>query len=356
MKLAMEQGALDQVLNASPSARERRPAAASEITPRISGGVATIPVQGPLFYQPSWIHSYFGIDVTTYAGLADAVRMADANPLVQSIDFAIYSPGGSVDGLYDFLSVLGATQKPTRAVVDNLCASAAYAIATACDSIVATNEAATFGSVGVVLTLPTNSPYSVEITSTEAPLKRVDPTSPEGAASWRGYLDQLHQLMAEGIAKGRKTSVDKVNADYGRGAVLTAREALRRGMIDQVLPSQAGAAKKGSRMNKAELRTAHPALYEEIVAEGEAKERDRCTAHVVGARGSGLTERAMTAIEKGEAITSTIQMEYQMAAVAKRELNARAQDPAPVVVSTPTAPDAVSANDAAAAKLMDGMF
>lgn len=85
--------------------------------------------------------------------LRQDIRKATADESIDGIVLILDSPGGTVSGTSDLADdVRNATQaKPTLALVEDLCASAAYWLASACDRIIATNETALVGSIGTFI-------------------------------------------------------------------------------------------------------------------------------------------------------------------------------------------------------------
>ncbi|HEU5076029.1 MAG TPA: S49 family peptidase, partial [Polyangiaceae bacterium] len=150
--------------------------------------------------------------------------------------------------------------------------SAAYALAAATGNIEATHAAATFGSVGVVTSMFVDSRI-VHLSSTDAPKKRPDPKTPEGQADIREHLDAVHDLFADAIASGRKTTKANVNQNFGRGAVVLAAEAKKRGMIDSIRSTPvkrttSAKAQKGTleMSSLSNLRASNRTLYDQFVA------------------------------------------------------------------------------------------
>jgi ClpP class serine protease len=224
---------------AQVEAFEKRTEASSTGVPRnlkIAGDVAEITIEGVLSNKPDIWAYWFGGGNCTYESIRQSLALAAADPAIKRVVLNIASPGGYVDGLFDTLAALEAFSKPktTRASQAD---SAAYALAAMGGSIEATNPAAEFGSVGVVSTYYIDDTI-VEITSTNAPNKRPDPTTPEGQAVIREFLDAIHDLFVDAIARGRATTKDLVNANFGRGAVLLAKDAKRLGMIDKIAKPQ----------------------------------------------------------------------------------------------------------------------
>jgi signal peptide peptidase SppA len=80
--------------------------------------------------------------------VADAVRKAGEDPAVRAIVLDCDSPGGSVAGVADCARAVRSSEKPVVALASDLCASAAYWIASQADALVVgiTGEV---GSVGV---------------------------------------------------------------------------------------------------------------------------------------------------------------------------------------------------------------
>jgi ClpP class serine protease len=170
--------------------------------------------------------------------------MAQSDPGVQSVVLLVDSPGGHVGGLFALLDELEAFSKPKRVVAASA-QSAAFAIASLGGRIEATGRGAQFGSVGVAATMSVDD-HVVNIASTAAPKKRPDVRTEQGRADVREYLDQIHALFVETIARGRRTNAARVNASFGRGATLLADAALSAGMIDSIAQVTAGARQTGA--------------------------------------------------------------------------------------------------------------
>lgn len=200
----------------------------------VAGSTATIAVRGVLLPQRAWLLDAFGVSQTGYDEITDAIAKARADRSVAAVRFDIASPGGAIDGLFEALDAVRALRAEKRtSVISTLAASAAYALAAAAGPITARTEADAFGSIGIVATYAVND-GAVDVTSTDAPNKRPDVRSEAGRAAVRAYLDQVHELFAEAIATGRGVSVATINTNYGRGGVMTARAALKAGVIDAI--------------------------------------------------------------------------------------------------------------------------
>lgn len=306
------------------------------------GKTAEISISGVLTKTPSFLAMLFGGGNTTYTEITAALAEADVNPDVEEIILAIDSPGGSIDGLFDTLAAIEAVDTPITAQVPNLAASAAFAIASQADRVVAGNRAARFGSVGIVATFAVDTD-TVSVTSTDAPKKVPDITTEEGKAIVREELDALHELFVESIAAGRKTDIETVNANFGQGATLLAGEALKRGMIDAIADAKlsvvgattstktalsGGDNSETGPMNLNELKAQHPDVYQAAVSEGVSQERDRVNAHLTMGSASGDMKTAVAAIESGDGMTATLQATYMAAGMNRRDIEARDEDEA----------------------------
>ena len=309
-----------------------------------AGNTAKIAVTGVLTNKPNFMAMLFGGGNTTYPDIISAIGTAEQDPTIEKTELAIESPGGEFAGLFDLLEVIDKASKPINAVVSNMAASAAYAIAATTDTIVARNQSARIGSVGIVVDMRLDK-NKVSITSTNAPNKRPDVSTKEGVAVVRAELDGVHDLFASSIAKGRGTSVEKVNAGFGQGGMFLAEEALKRGMIDSIARVQLQSVKntnlnqtavkggdklKVKVMDLTQLKAEHPEAYRAAVGEGVtqgvAQERDRISAHLIMGESSGDMVTAITACKDGAAMTATMQATYSAAAMNRSDINAANAD------------------------------
>lgn len=350
----------------------------------IAGDVAQITVDGLLTPQPDWLAWYL-YGNTAYSDIREALAEASMNDDVKRVQWMFSSPGGMVDGFFDLLPAIETFQKPAEVLASMAC-SAAFGLAAMAGKITATSPGSEFGSVGVVRTYfadgPAASELQIDVTSTAAPNKRPDVTTPEGLAVVRQELDVQHDLLADAIARGRtragrKTSKAQVNSDFGLGGSVYAEDAAAKGMIDRAPPRKprgatssasadlhetetppvppalaatetnapeippvaapqpapvAGAPTKvKSKMNKKELQEQHPEVYASIVAEGRAAgvtegtnaERDRCVAHLTMGEASGDMKTAITAVTDGSGMTATMSAKYQAASMNRADQRTR---------------------------------
>ena len=202
-------------------------------------GVAILPITGPIFPRANLMTEYSG--ATSINTLTDDYRKALDSSDVGAILLLVDSPGGAVSGINAFADIVaaGAKKKYTTAFVAGAAASAAYWIVSAASEI-AMERTGMVGSIGVVAAIPVQvAPDAggdlwIEIVSTNAPNKRPDPVSEDGRIEIVATLDAVEKQFVADVARGRKTTVEKVVADFGRGGVKVGADAVKAGMADKV--------------------------------------------------------------------------------------------------------------------------
>lgn len=169
------------------------------------------------------------------SSLASAIlREASAG---NDIELIIDSPGGSVVGLDEVSNAIYEAQKTVQvaAYARGLCTSAAYWIASQCKPFTA-SPLAVLGSIGVQLAERSDSaPGIVLFHSRNAPLKNASPT--EYPEQYQALVDATEQEFLKVVAQGRGVTVEVVTNTYGQGAIVSAREGFRVGMVDQIVES-----------------------------------------------------------------------------------------------------------------------
>lgn len=338
-------------------ARFDESAGASSRLLTIAGDQAEIRIHGSMTKRPDFLAYIFGGGNTTYPEIIQALNEAEKNDDIKHVTLDFDSGGGTIDGMFDTVAALQQFSKPTTARASGMCASAAYALAAQCDTVVATNKGVLIGSIGIIAThkIPEDT---VQVRSTKAPKKNPDVSTPEGKADAVELMDDMHDLFVEAIAEGRGTTKDTVNAEYGEGATLIASEALKRGMIDSVISEEKSAtpttATSGNKpeavMDLNELKAQHPDVYSAAVAEGQQVERDRVMAHLILADASGAHDVAAKAIRDGSEVTPLINAEHTAASIKKGATADRLSDDDDAAAATAKAEAAQAEADDKAAK------
>lgn len=333
----------------------------------VAGETAEIAIKGILTPTPDIIAMIFGQGNTTYPEIISAIASVEQNDDIKNIVLAVDSPGGYMNGLFSALNSIALAKKPVKAVVSNQATSAAYAIVSQADEIIATNELSTFGSIGVVADFTVDE-NKVTLKSTNAPKKAPDVTTEQGKKDIIGHLDNMHEEFVAIIGRGRGVTPDVVNKDFGKGGLLLAKEAKAQGMIDgisnPVNNSGTGPAitsefkNKGFNNNKIqasekqtkvkkqeaknmtleELQASEPLLYAQIkqegIVQGKSLENDRVTAHLTMGEASGAMDIAIAAITDGSDMTQGLSAKYNAASMNKNAV-ADSQDDSPGAIETP---------------------
>lgn len=209
----------------------------------VQDGVAFIPVTGSLVHKSGNLHPSSGL--TGYDGLTTKLRMARADASVRAIWLDIDSPGGEVAGCFSLADEIHAGSarfggKPVWAMANEMAYSAAYAIASQADVLVAPRTGEV-GSIGVVMM---HADYSgaldeagIKVTMIHAGAHKVDGNPyealPESVRTrWEAECEDTRQLFASSVARGRGIGVDAVLATEAQ--CYGAPDALRLGLIDAV--------------------------------------------------------------------------------------------------------------------------
>lgn len=225
---------------------------------------AVIPVLGPIFPRANAVNSSAG--GTSLDAIMRDFRVAEASPEVERTVMLFDTPGGVVSGVGEATAALRASTKPVTAYVSGMAASLGYWLASQAGSI-AMDPAASVGSIGVMMTLSRQVQPGADgrqeylITSSNAPMKRADPNTDEGRAELQAMVDAAEAVFLDDVAAGRRTTAETVAAKFGRGGMVSARDAISRGMADELStleavlgsPSRRTGASKGYRRAEAEL-------------------------------------------------------------------------------------------------------
>lgn len=179
------------------------------------------------------------------ANLNAALQRAFENDQAKAVVLWVNSPGGSpvqAGIIHDEIRRLKALhQKPVYAVVEDLCASAAYYIAVAADDIYV-DKASMIGSIGVLMNgfgftdLMQKLGVERRLQTAGANKGMLDPFSPESPEQKRylqGMLDQIHQQFIAVVRAGRGERL-KEDANTFSGLVWTGQTAVDNGIADHL--------------------------------------------------------------------------------------------------------------------------
>lgn len=203
----------------------------------IRDGTAVVPVLGAIYPRSNLaVASAGGTSLDT---IMRDFRVAQASERVERIVLLTDSPGGVVSGVGEAAEAIRASAKPVTAFVTGVGASLAYWLVSQASEIVL-DRSASVGSIGVLATTSRQvSPgqdgrQSYEIASSGAPMKRPDLDTDEGRASVQAELDAVEAVFVGDVAAGRRVTTERVLAEFGRGAMVSAERAISAGMADRI--------------------------------------------------------------------------------------------------------------------------
>lgn len=211
---------------------------------RQAGSVAVLPLMGTLIPRASLLAEASG--ATSLERWTSDLRQAINDPSVGSVVLDVDSPGGSVFGVQETADAMRAMMrssgKPIVAVANNMAASAAYWLASACDELVCT-PSGEVGSIGVIAAHEDLS-AALEREGIKVSLITAGKFKGEGnpfaplAEDTRGYLqsrvNDYYRAFVASVARGRGTTAEAVRDGYGQGRMLGAKAAVQAGMADRV--------------------------------------------------------------------------------------------------------------------------
>jgi signal peptide peptidase SppA len=251
-----------------------------------SAGIAFIPIHGLLINRMSWSASF----ATGYDFIRAQQGAALADDDVKMLVYDVNSSGGLASGCAELANTLyeGRGIKPSLAVVDSRCYSAAYFLASAADRVVVTPS----GGVGSIGCVAMHVDFSqalenegVKLTFIYEGAEKVDgnsyePLSPRAKESIQRDVSYHYGLFVEAVARHRGLSEDEVRATEAR--CYLPPEALELGLIDGIktpVDAITEAFEAESTMTDPVMTAADVSrLVAEGIAQGLAAERSRANA------------------------------------------------------------------------------
>ena len=203
------------------------------------GAIAIIPIVGTLVKRGTPGASFSDL---SYDEIQASFMKALNDPAISAIVFDIDSPGGEVSGMLDLSDAIFKARgtKPIIAVANELAASAAYAIASAADTIVVPRTGMV-GSVGVLAVHVDVSAMDkmdgLKFTTIKAGARKDDgnphePLSEEAHTIIQAEVDRIYGLFTELVARNRGMEVAAVRKT--EAGVFSGEEAIAVGFADEV--------------------------------------------------------------------------------------------------------------------------
>jgi signal peptide peptidase SppA len=205
----------------------------------VRGRTAIIPIKGVITPRMDFFTAFFG--GTALDVLAKDLQEALDNEEIDNILFDIDSPGGVAVGPSEMAEMIfkAREKKTIWSYVGRNCCSAAYWLASATEKIV-THKSSILGSIGVISTHPIQEQpnmqgyKNIQIVSSNAKNKKLDPRTPEGLEEIKKELDSLEDEFIGSIAKYRSLTTDYIKSNFGQGGVFIGSQAININMADEL--------------------------------------------------------------------------------------------------------------------------
>ena len=176
-----------------------------------------------------WVTKY----VSLVPAISEIIDMFEKDENINNYIFMIDSGGGETSGISNLSKKIKQIKKPTVCYTTDICTSAAYWLASACDKIIAGSETALFGSIGVLVYREINNNEYI-VSNRQSPNKYPDLRTDEGKDAMRNLLDDIYDIFSNDVSKNRNINIEIVKEQFGKGSVFVASKALSCGMIDEI--------------------------------------------------------------------------------------------------------------------------
>jgi protease-4 len=200
--------------------------------------VAIIPIRGLLTKYGDW----WDYGAEDYAAM---IREAYQNSSIKAVILKMHSVGGTTHSVIPLQAVLKIRNKPVIAAVDSVCMSAAYYIALYTDRIIAVDEMAEVGSIGIMARLLDDRKYREEIG-----LKIIEIIPPESQWKNKALREALNgkpQLLIQeelspwaqrfqNLVRTYRPNLDLSVEGIIEGRGFYAGDAKTNGLIDEIMP------------------------------------------------------------------------------------------------------------------------
>ncbi len=209
---------------------------------QMAGRVAILPVFGVISQRAGMLEKASG--GVSAEELGATLDNLVSDKAVKAVVMAFDSPGGSVAGIPELASKIRAArdQKKVVGLADSMAASAGFWLMSQCSELNCV-PSGQVGSIGVIAahsdtskaqemlglktTVVTSAPFKGELSPDIA-------LSDEAHAELQSKVNAYHAMFVGDIARGRGVSEAKVEASYGKGRMLLAKDAKAAGMVDHI--------------------------------------------------------------------------------------------------------------------------
>lgn len=242
------------------------------------GRTALIPIDGTIAKKMNMFMEISG--GTSTEMLQKDIQSALDNRDIDSILLDVYSPGGSIEGVFELSDFVYQSRgkKPIVAYANSVMASAAYLIGSAADEIIA-YDSSLVGSIGVISIYYEISKAAEENGTKYTVIKagkykgagnNVEPMTTEAKEYLQSLTDYYYTLFIDAVARNRNISAKKV-LEMAEGKVFIGQQALDVGLVDKLGNFDFAlqrAEKRRKRMDLATLKAENPEIVTALREEG----------------------------------------------------------------------------------------
>ncbi len=208
----------------------------------VINGIAQIPIYGVIAKRINLIRQISQSGTSTEEAKSD-IRKALADDKVEKILLDIDSPGGSVDGLAEFVDFIYEARKvkPVLAYANGMMASAAYWIGSAAEKVYV-SKGSVVGSIGVYAVFEDLSVMDhmagirtevVKAGKFKAAGNSYRQMTPEERDVLQEEIDTFYNLFVEAIARNRNMSMEAAT-NLADGRVWIGQQAIDVGLADEI--------------------------------------------------------------------------------------------------------------------------
>lgn len=217
--------------------------AAGPAVKAVKGKVGVINVRGPIQQKHSSELMKSGGTSTEAVGVALDAMLNDH--AIDAIVLRVDSPGGGSYGVQELGDEIfnARKRKPIYAHADSMMASAAFWLGTSAGMVLAT-PGADLGSVGVY-TIHVDESKKLESEGVtvsmikagkyKAELAPISPLTEESRAYLQESVNDTYAQFAGALKRNRGVSAKHVEDKFGQGRIVSAQQAVERGMADRVM-------------------------------------------------------------------------------------------------------------------------
>ena len=182
-------------------------------------------------------HGYWKSMFCNYQSLQADLERLDKDEDVKTIVLVINSPGGTVSGLLTTCDYIKTLSKPIVAFITGEACSAAFAIASSCDSVYIERDAITgcCGCYAEASEVKDRSILRKVFRSAISPKKNLSLVSDENAQKeFQKRIDSLGKEYLEYVSSNRGVDYETALKSFGEGLVVDASYALEAKMVDEI--------------------------------------------------------------------------------------------------------------------------